>query len=52
MLNILLNILWRVEEEERERAEAYMDYIVLIMIMIMNINASIYREIMSDRQVT
>ena len=52
MLNILLNILWKVEEGERERAEAYNGLYCITMILRMNTEASIYREVMSYRQVT
>jgi hypothetical protein len=54
MLNILLNILSRVEEGEREEREwkHMMDYIVLSLIYNMNTDAFIYIEAMSDKQVT
>ena len=46
MLNILLNILWRVEEREREEREPkhIMDYIVLSNLIIMDTRASLYRR--------
>jgi hypothetical protein len=54
MLNILLNILLRVEEGEREerKRKHMMDYIVLSLIYNMNTEAFIYIEAMSDKQVT
>jgi hypothetical protein len=54
VLNILLNILSRKEEGEREERERkhIMDYIILSLIYNMNTEAFIYREAMSDRQVT
>jgi hypothetical protein len=54
VLNILLNILSRKEEgeiEERERKHIT-DYIIFSLIYNMNTEAFIYREAMSDRQVT
>ena len=46
ILNILLNILQRVEEGQREERERKhrMNYIVLSMIIIVNTDVSIYRE--------
>jgi hypothetical protein len=54
MLNILLNILLRVEEGEREerKRKHMMDYIVLSLIYNMNTEAFIYIEAMSNKQVT
>jgi hypothetical protein len=46
----MLNILWRAKEKKKEeRVESYNGLHYIILMMRMNAEASIYKEVMSDK---